>query len=498
MDKHPAAFPCAQAAPGPERPRPPLPPPPTMTSHLGLLADACEGLACDEDLGNSPFEELDDDKAAGEPTMAAAAFPAMLEQHMAPVECMAAEADIALNRMSADRPQPSPGAATAEVEAEAAAAVAEAAALAAVDREAAHFQPQFPADMQSPADVQLSVEAAAVDDVESMWAAEAIAEADMLSCLEGLGSPVEAVAQLSLPMFPEITTPPESPVSDRPQQPNQFAPDGDDFNSASNGSVFESAAAAWQESAQQAEQSSGQQSQLDGLVKDGYSSGGARHRQLTSGFEAELDGAARQQQEWPSGASAPCTLDLYLISNQCTFRSSLREASSAPPALELAGYQADEELHSQSQGEHGKLHILSAAWPYHHDRTGEEVKQEAGCDLPLVFGQKTCLLCLCTRHDDGSGTWCVWLGTGTGRLGGQLSGRQGGPCRAASGRGGPAQLGRAGSAGAALDLDTLGKLFSPSSLIGSILSASSADSSEGGGGSICGPKGVQSPQIACA
>ncbi len=59
------------------------------------------------------------------------------------------------------------------------------------------------------------------------------------------------------------------------------------------------------------------------------------------------------------------------------------------------------------------------------------------------------------------------------------------------------QLGRASSAGPSLAFDALEELFAPSSLIGSILSASSSDSGEGGG-SMCSAKEVQSPQIACA
>ncbi len=79
-----------------------------------------------------------------------------------------------------------------------------------------------------------------------------------------------------------------------------------------------------------------------------------------------------------------------------------------------------------------------------------------------------------------------------------LTGQRGGPGRAAAvGRGILPQMGRASSAGPSLDFDALEELFAPSSLIGSILSASSTDSAEGGG-SMCSAKEVQSPQIACA
>ncbi len=102
MSKFPAAFPCAQPAPGPERRLSPLAPAaPAADTNLGLLADAVLGLACDEDLGNSPFEAVDERPELDVATCAsAAACPPEPEQDMDPVERMAAEANAALGRMS--------------------------------------------------------------------------------------------------------------------------------------------------------------------------------------------------------------------------------------------------------------------------------------------------------------------------------------------------------------------------------------------------------------
>ncbi|BDA50692.1 probable CTD small phosphatase-like protein 2 at N-terminal half [Coccomyxa sp. Obi] len=407
MSKFPAAFPCAQPTPGPERRRPPLPPAAPADTNLGLLADACLGLACDEDLGNSPFVAIDE---LPEPDVAVCASAVAClpepDQDLAPVERMAAEANAALSRMSAAagaRGEPPLGPAGCD---------------------AAHLEPD------SPATARPAAAASEAADVESMWASEAIAEADMLSHLEEAGSPVEAVAQLSLPMFPEAATPPETPTSDRLQPPGAFTAPHACVQSASAQPLDRRLAEAFEA----AMQSSRLIEPLQGMVaRSDVSEAAPSACHLKSGFEATLASAAPQQR--------PCTLLERAAASSaadsgCAAKSVLRETASAPPALDLTGFLLDKDA--------------------------------------------------CHRSD------------GSSQSAGMLTGQQGGPGRAAAvGRGILPQMGRASSAGPSLDFDALEELFAPSSLIGSILSASSADSTEGGG-SMCSAKEVQSPQIACA
>ncbi len=324
MSKFPVAFPCAQPAPGPEAQRPPLPPPaPADTASLGLLADACMGLACDEDLGNSPFEALDDDDddiSAAQPQDQAVELPGIADEDLAPVERMAAEADAALSAMAAGPAAPVTGQPD----------------LVPVGCAAAHLEPE------SPSASELATEALpAGGDAESMWAAEAIAEADMLSHLECVGSPVEAVAQLSLPMFPEAVTPPETPVRGNPP-PAPFM----DVQSASGESAGDSAEAA-----------SGQQqlAQLASLVRRSSSEGMPGQRQVISGFETDLAGALQQR---------PCRLgavnDACGSSRQDSGR--LREAASAPPTLDLTDYLLDQGPRLQSNGKRTTALSVSVLW----------------------------------------------------------------------------------------------------------------------------------------
>lgn len=311
MSKFPAAFPCAQPAPGPEARLPPLPPPqpaaPADTASLGLLADACLGLACDEDLGNSPFEALDDDDDSAVQQPVQAVVPPETDQDLAPVERMAAEADAALSRMSA--------------------AVTGGSDLVLVGCSGAHLKEE------SPTASEAATAAALPDtcDAESMWAAEAIAEADMLSCLEGAGSPVEAVAQLSLPMFPEAVTPPDTPVRGS-QPPAPFAPGCASDPSADD---VPSESAADSSSSQQLEQ-------LASLIRRSSSEGMPGQRQVISGFEADLASNPAQLQR-------PCQRD---VDSSFADKGRLREAASAPPTLDLADYLLDKGPCFQSSGAH--------------------------------------------------------------------------------------------------------------------------------------------------
>lgn len=319
MSKFPAAFPCAKPAPGPERRRPPLPPAAPADTNLGLLADACLGLACDEDLGNSPFEAIDD--GLPEPDLAvcvsAAVCPPEPDQDMDPVERMAAEANAAFSRMS-----------------EAAGALAPAGC------DATHLEPD------SPAAARPVAAASGAADVESMWAAEAIAEADMLSHLEEAGSPVEAVAQLSLPMFPEAATPPDTPNSDRLQPPGAFTASHTCVQSASGQPLDRRLAEAFEA----ATHSSRLLKPLEGMVRtmsDSEAAPSGCH--LQSGFEATLAFAAPQQ--------PPCTLQGAAAASSapvsgCPVRSGLRGTASAPPTLDLTGFLLDKDACHRSDGAH--------------------------------------------------------------------------------------------------------------------------------------------------
>jgi hypothetical protein len=228
MDNFPTAFPFVR----PEAEEPSFSFSELSETNLDLLADACSGLACAEDLDNSPFELLLAHRAGplqpipedGEPVSDALSYAdscgSLVCHEVGIADLQDGEEDndgaAPLREVpEAARARPPSGVTqrtpvSGLADPETAAEHEEACFLAAA---AAHFGRGHHAPTEQPQQ-QPPQEDDAFGCDGSMYVATAIAEAEMLFQMEEARMPVEATAQLSLPMFPELPLRGDAPAAE--------------------------------------------------------------------------------------------------------------------------------------------------------------------------------------------------------------------------------------------------------------------------------------------
>lgn len=228
MKNFPMAFPFAmEVALAKEPVQQPLPLFPELSdANLELLADACSGLACDEDLGNSPFKMLDDIARPGTDNIAAFKDQAQLAASagMSYLGCLTS---LECDEVSGYDGLPDdddddisdgsiPGSRVAHEHASSSAAVsAEAFPLALTGDLGSHISNSAQQEREAAQEAQQLAEGYMCGgDGDSMYVASAIAEAELLYQMEEARMPVEATAQLSLPMFPDLSAAADKPHDD--------------------------------------------------------------------------------------------------------------------------------------------------------------------------------------------------------------------------------------------------------------------------------------------